>query len=78
MNSQFFSLDIYDIGKGFLMAFLGAFLPALYEYLKVGWGAIDWKFCLAAGISAGIAYLLKNFFTNSENKLLRLEKRRLA
>ena len=79
MGSGFLRLDIADFGKGILMAFLGAFLNALYQYFPSGpIENVNWKVCLATGISAAVAYLLKNFFTNSQNKLLRLEPKKLS
>ena len=76
MKSKFLNLHWKDIFKGFLMAFIGAFLTALYTALEAGeipttWD--QWKSTILVGAGAGIAYLLKNFFTNSNDEVLKTE-----
>ena len=72
-----FSLGLADIGKGFLIAVLTVVLTGLGTYLNATpphfpTGAELGTLGLA-GLGAGIAYIIKNFFTNSENKLLKKE-----
>lgn len=70
--SEFFDLNLKDLGKGLLIAVAGSILSGLYHILEVG-GIPTWpqiKVILLTGLGAGIGYLLKNWLTNSDNKLL--------
>ena len=69
--SGFGSINLVDIGKGFLIAFLTVFLLGVVNILQTGvFPALAELGTLAiAGLAAGLSYVLKNFFTNSENKL---------
>lgn len=74
-NSNLFTLSLKDVVKGFVVAFLTAFISGLSVSLESS--ALPTipelqKFALI-GLSAGIAYLLKNFLTNSEDKLITKE-----
>lgn len=63
MKSKLFSFDISDIGKGFLMAVLGALISGLTVGLQSG--HIDYKPIGLGALSGGLGYLTKNFFSNS-------------
>lgn len=73
--SKFFNLNVRDFIKGFVVAVLTAFATVLYQTLESG--ALPSPAQLkVAGINAaaaGVGYLLKNFLTNSEHKILKLE-----
>ncbi|HLN21314.1 MAG TPA: hypothetical protein VK213_09520 [Bacteroidales bacterium] len=75
MKSRLFTLDTRDLINGIIIAFLTAFLTGIIEIL--GNGAIfTWitmKPVIIAGVSAALAYLIKNFSTNSHNQLLTKE-----
>lgn len=76
MKSAFLNLHWKDLLKGFIVAVVGAILTALYTVLEAGqlpanWD--EWKPMLIGGLAAGIAYLLKNLFTNSNDELLKPE-----
>ena len=75
MNSQIFKLDWKDIGKGVLIAFLTVVLGGVYTSLQAGaFPTLAQLGSLAmAGLAAGLSYLLKNFFTNSDNQLAKPE-----
>jgi predicted membrane channel-forming protein YqfA (hemolysin III family) len=70
--SQFIDINAMDVIKWFIVAVISASLTTLYNYLTTG--AALWneqrKFVLIAWVTAGLGYLIKNVFTNSENKLL--------
>jgi Flp pilus assembly pilin Flp len=73
--SNLFSLNWKDVGKGFLVAVLTVVITGLGTSLQSGklptlaeLGALA-----LAGLGAGLAYLLKNFFTNSNNELGKTE-----
>lgn len=75
-RSELFNWDINDLIKGLIMTFGAALLAAAYQiFVEVGldWTAEDYKEVLVAGILAGITYALKNFFTNSENRVAKKE-----
>ena len=76
-NSKFFNLNWADLGKGLLIAFLTALLGGLLELLQAGTLPTTWVMfqpILEVSLSAAVAYLLKNLFTNSEGQLARGEK----
>jgi hypothetical protein len=64
--SNLFSLAYQDWLKGFLVAVIGAVLTALEQVLNSsGFSGISWQHIALVGITAGIAYLIKQFFTDS-------------
>ena len=68
MNSNFLKLNFVDVLKGLIVAILTAILGAVYAILSAG-GLPTMQDAKTIGISclwAGIAYLLKNIFTNSD------------
>jgi len=73
--SPFLSINLLDIGKGVLIACFAGFLSVIYPVLQTG--ALPTVQNLSTGLtvalSAGLAYIAKNFFTNSQNKLLKGE-----
>lgn len=62
-----FSLNWADIGKGVLVAFLTVFLAAIGQSIDAGTlpSIEQIKVAALAGLAAGIAYLIKQFFTNT-------------
>jgi len=78
--SSFFNLNLIDLAKGFVMAILGTVISGLYTIINSG-GKIpqtwpEWQTLLMVGLSAGLAYLVKNLFTNSKNELLAKEPKK--
>ena len=73
--SKLFSLNMLDAGKAILVAFLTSFIGAFYAILQTGRFPTSPELGAAAlaGVSAAIAYLMKNFFTNSTNQLAKPE-----
>lgn len=75
MKSKLFTLDYRDMLNGLLIAFLAALIDGIIRILESG-AVFDWihiKTVLIAGISAALAYLLKNLATNSRNQLFTKE-----
>jgi hypothetical protein len=67
-KSKFLTLNERDLIKGFVMAILGAWLTALYNLLQT-WSTLGKEqliACAVAWVSAGLGYLIKNLFENSE------------
>ena len=77
MNSNFFSLNWMDLLKGLLVAVIGAILTGIYEAITAGSLTWTWAFfqpIVLTGVAAGIAYLIKNFLSNSSGEPLRTER----
>jgi len=76
-QSKLFNLNWADLGRGLLIAFLTALLGGILEKLQTGELPTTWvafQPILELSLSAAVAYLLKNLFTNSEGQLMRGEK----
>jgi len=75
MQSQLLKINLADVGKALLIAFLTAFIGSIYVAFQAGHFPTLQELGQAAmaGISAALAYLIKNFFTNSQNQLLKPE-----
>lgn len=76
-QSVFLWLNKHDLVKGFLMAILGALLSGAYQAINEGTINFTWAFwkpIVITSVGAGIAYLIKNLFTNSEGTLAKPEK----
>ena len=72
--SNFLTLNWKDILKGFVVAVVAAFLTAVYNAIQNGGLEFTWTFwqpVLITSIGAGIAYLIKNVFTNNEDQILK-------
>lgn len=67
--ASMFHLTIPDWLKGIIMAFIGGGLTTLYTALT-GDGNINWKTVAIAAGAAGIAYIIKNFFSDSTGAVL--------
>lgn len=77
MKSKLFSLNGKDLLKGFVVAVSMAVLTGVYTAIEAGNFAFTWAFfqpILITGFGAGIAYLIKNLFTNSNDEMLTGEK----
>lgn len=68
VTSKQFTIDWRDAGKGFLIAAITGAFTVITESLDAGTLHFDWKNIGIASLTAGIAYLAKNFFTKSEVK----------
>jgi len=71
--SNFLNLNIDDLVKGFIVAFLSTALTGLIATLDSG--ALptlsELKSAGVVGLTAGISYLLKNLLTNSQGVILK-------
>lgn len=78
--SKLFSTNTKDWIKGLWTAIsgavLGAILPTLQNWVtSENWDIIfDWKTVAKLGIGAGLAYVLRKFMSNSDDKFLQSEK----
>ena len=76
MKSKMFNLDSKDFIKGFAVAVVTAILTGALQLFQTGtveWTFVFWQPTIYGGITAGIAYLLKNLVTNSDDHLLKKE-----
>ena len=72
--SRFLSLAKNDFVKGLVIAVLGTVLFAVKEAIENGgFSAIEWGNVLTLAVLAGLTYLIKNFFTNSNGELGKAE-----
>lgn len=73
MNSKIFSLNFKDVSKGIAVAVITAVVVYLGDALQApgfDFSTFDWGAILNIGLSAGLAYLVKNFFSTNEGKFL--------
>lgn len=70
--SEFFKLNWMDVLKGFVTAVLTALVGGIYNALQTGTlpDMAAMKVILIASVTTGLAYLIKNVFTNSNGQLL--------
>ena len=69
MNSKIFSINIRDVGKALLIAVASAVLQFVYQLLKdkgFDLTIADFYQVLNVAVMAALAYLSKNFLTNSD------------
>jgi hypothetical protein len=74
--SKYLSLNVKDLAKGLMIAFLTALFTGLIELFQAGDFVFDWPTfepIVYSAISATLAYLIKNFFTNSANMFMKRE-----
>ena len=70
--SAFLRLSSRDFQKGLIVAVLTAVFPVLNEALQNGADlfSYDWTFIGKLAISAAVGYLLKNFLSDKDGKVL--------
>jgi hypothetical protein len=76
MKSKFLTLDLADFGKGLLITVFTAVITFLYEMLQAGTLIFDLALLKTIGLtalSAGLAYILKNLFSNSQGEVFKAE-----
>ena len=71
MQSDFLKINWRDIGHGFIVAFGTSVLTGLYDIINGGGMPTmeQLKTIGMIGLGAGISYLIKKVFTNSDNQL---------
>lgn len=79
MGSKFLKLSAKDFIKGLIVAMITTLITGIYQVIQSG-GSFDWvtlKPVVIAAIGAGLAYIVKNLFSNSQGQFLKLEKKTL-
>jgi hypothetical protein len=62
-TSNLYSVDWNDLIKGLIVAMGSAVITAIQTSLQAGSLDFNWKLMGTVALSAGIAYISKNFFT---------------
>ena len=70
MKSEFLKLDQRDWLKGLVMVVLSSILTIALEVLQKGSLDFDWNKIAVVGLTAGVAYILKNLGTDQNDKML--------
>ena len=75
MKSKFLKINLKDVTRGILVAFMTAFLTGIIQILDNG-AVFTWltlKPILIAGVSAALSYILKCLMTNSRDEMFTME-----
>ncbi len=72
--SKLFKLNLKDFGKGILMAIIGSVTAGALNALQTG-QVIDPKVMGTGAAVAGLSYIVKNVFSNSDGKFLTPEQK---
>ena len=70
MNSSLGKLKLNDFAKGLLITVLTAVLTVIYQSVSADSLVVNWNVVLTTGLTAGIAYLLKNIGTGENGRIL--------
>jgi len=65
-SSKFGRIDFADLAKGFLVAAIAPFVVGVEQFFSGNFQLIDWNLLTLTSLGAGISYLIKNFFTPSQ------------
>jgi len=66
MKSSFLRLNWFDLGKGLVVAIVAPALVVIQSVWSTGVFTLDWKQLLSVGLAGGLAYLIKNLFTDNK------------
>lgn len=69
--SKLFSLNIQDFFKGLVVAVISAVVTFLYNTMDSGEVVFNWKQIATISLTSALAYIIKNYLTNAEGKLLK-------
>ena len=81
IGEKLFQLMPKDLIKGFIMAILSVLITYTGQVLSAGdfpMDAATWILEFKIAVGAGIAYILKNWLTNSDDKFLKAEPKKDA
>lgn len=66
--STFLNLNTSDFIKGLIMAVLSTVITVVYQTVEAGSLVFDWNAIGTMALTTALAYIMKNFFTNSAGK----------
>jgi hypothetical protein len=75
MQSTFLTLNTADFIKGLIISVLSSVLTVVYQTVEAGSLVFDWKSIGTIALTSGLAYIMKNLFTNSTGKLFATESK---
>ena len=70
MLSELWKLNLSDWSKGLIVAVLASVLQPVLVVLQGGGLVFDWQAILTVGLTAGLAYVLKNLGTNTDGEFV--------
>lgn len=70
MFTKLWSVKLSDWERAFVIAIITAPLTIILQSVNAGSLVINWKTILAAALSGGIAYILKNLGTGQNGNML--------
>jgi hypothetical protein len=76
--SNFLALNSKDLWKGLLVAVLAPVVTTIANAMNVpgfDFASFDWKSVIAIGVSAGLAYLLKNLSQDNQGNVFGIGSR---
>ena len=68
--SNLWKLNLNDWSKGLIVAVLASVLQPVLVVLQGGGLVFDWQAILTVGLTAGLAYVLKNLGTNTDGEFV--------
>jgi hypothetical protein len=71
MKSSLFSLQTKDFVKGLFIAVLTSVLTIIYTSVSAGHLEFDVKTITTTALTSALAYIMKNFVTNSNDEILK-------
>jgi hypothetical protein len=75
MQSTFLNLNTTDFIKGLIITVLSSIITVIYQTVEAGSLVFDWKSIGTIALTSGLAYIMKNLFTNSTGKLFAAESK---
>lgn len=67
--STLFKLDVKDAVKGLVVAILASVVVAIYSAITNNM-AVNWNEVLKIAISSGLGYIVKNYLSDENGKIL--------
>jgi hypothetical protein len=74
--SQLFKINIEDLAKGLILSVLTSVVTVIYNTVNAGSLTFDWQNIGVTAITSALAYLLKNYLTNSKGEFASRETNR--
>ena len=71
MKSSLFNLNTKDFVKGLFVAVFTSVITIVYTSVSAGELEFDWKTISTTALTSALAYIMKNFVTNSNDELLK-------
>lgn len=75
MKSNLYALNVKDVIRSGILFLITTLITGVYQLIQSS-GSLNWdnvKVILMTSIAATISYLVKNYFTNSNDNLLKKE-----